>query len=145
MFDVNRITEFVIKEIEAFARKNASETFYGFAIDGNLLCLNSEEEFEKTLQNYQKRYGGYSTIEEIDNLKHNTGDWKYQGFSILDDKQGFDMESYLEHFHEDDEYQESSDYTKSMNVVILELKKRNAFEVLNRTKDFYAIKVEHNY
>ncbi len=142
-FDVDTLTKFAIISIEEFAQNHPNETFYGFAIDGNLLCLNSEEKFQQTLESYQLKWDGYTTQEQILNLKNNTGDWEYQGFSEF--KNGFDMDSYLEHYHSDDEDQETSEYTIAINSIIKNLKKSNAFDKLKKTPDFYVLKVEHNY
>jgi hypothetical protein len=47
---------FCVQQIEKFAKEHNNETFYGFAIDSNMLCLNSEEEAEKTLTEYIKKW-----------------------------------------------------------------------------------------
>jgi hypothetical protein len=55
-FNVDKLVNFCIEEIEKFAKNHQSETFYGFAIDENLLCLNSEEQNKKTLEKYQNKW-----------------------------------------------------------------------------------------
>lgn len=144
-FDIDKLTKFAITVIQEFADNHPNENFYGFAIDANLLCFNSEERFKTTLQNYRERWGGYTDGEQIKGLKHNTGDWHYQGFAEFSDETGFDMDAYLEHYHADDEYQGTSDYTKAMNRVITMLKKSSAFDTLNKTDDFFIMKIEHDY
>ena len=64
---------------------------------------------------------------------------------LLDYLTNFDMDEYNEHYHEDDEFQLTSDYAKSMNIVIENLKKSGVFDLLKITEDFYANRVEHNY
>jgi len=96
-FDTVKLTKYIEKEISEFSKKHQNETFYGFAIDANLLCLNSVEKFEETLRNYKEKWGGYTTKDEIQDLRSNTGDWSYQGFAELSDKNGFDMNAYLDH------------------------------------------------
>jgi len=145
MFNVNKLTKDAIKSIIEFSEKHGDEVFYGFAIDANLLCLNSEEQFKQTLEKYRNDWGGYSDEEDIQRLRHNTGDWEYQGFSEFSDDEGFDMELYLEHYHNDEEYQESSEYALAMNEVLENLKKSNAFDKLKKTEGFYITRVEHNY
>ncbi|MDO6745521.1 DUF4303 domain-containing protein [Tenacibaculum soleae] len=144
-FDTKKLTEFAIKEITKFANEHKQETFYGFSIDAQLLCLNSEEQFEKTLKWYQEKSGGYDTKEKIDHLKLNTGDWEYQGFAEFEDENGFNYNEYLEHYEGEEEFQLTSDYAKSMNEVIENLKKSGVFELLNKTDNFYANRIEHNY
>lgn len=55
VFNIDKLTRFCIEEIEKFAAEHADETFYGFAIDSDLLCLNSVEEAEKTLTEYRDK------------------------------------------------------------------------------------------
>jgi len=145
VFDIDKLTEFAISEIKNFADSHPDEKFYGFSIDANLLCMNSIEEFEKSLKNYQERWGGYDTDEKIQGLKLNTGDWEYRGFSEFNDSVGFNMESYLDHYHSDEEEQVDSDYAKAMDEVVDRLKKSDAFDKLNKTKDFFVNRVEHDY
>ncbi|WCO03550.1 DUF4303 domain-containing protein [Psychroserpens ponticola] len=144
-FDTNKLTEFAIAKITKFAKEHQEETFYGFSIDTNLLCLNSEEEFQKSLKYYREKFGGYDTDELIADLKENTGDWEYQGFAEFDENSGFDMEEYNEHYHEDEDYQLTSDYAKSMEKVVENLKESGVFDLLKKTNDFYINRVEHNY
>ncbi|MFC0604152.1 DUF4303 domain-containing protein [Winogradskyella pulchriflava] len=144
-FDTEKLTEFAISKITEFAKEHPNETFYGFSIDASLLCLNSEEEFKKTLKFYQGKFGEYDTKERISDLKANTGDWEYQGFAEFDESSGFSMDEYNEHYHEDEEFQLTSDYAKSMDKVIENLKKSGVFDLLKKTDNFYANRVEHNY
>ena len=144
-FDTEKLTEFAISKITGFAKKHPNETFYGFSIDASLLCLNSEEEFQKTLKYYREKFGGYDTEEQIADLRQNTGDWEYQGFAEFDKNSGFDMEKYNEHYQEDEEFQPTSDYAKSMDIVVENLKKSGVFDLLKKTENFYVNRVEHNY
>jgi hypothetical protein len=139
------MTNHAIKSIIEFSNKHRAEVFYGFAIDANLLCLNSEEQFNQILDKYRKDWGGYTDVVDIQNLRHNTGDWKYQGFSEFSDNYGFDTELYLKHYHGDDEFQERSEYALAMIEVLNNLRQSNAFDKLNKTNDFYITRFEHNY
>lgn len=144
-FNINELTQFAICEIKKFSELHPDETFYGFSIDADLLCLNSLEEFEKTLKKYQESYGGYETEDKIKDLKLNTGDWKYQGFAKFDDSVGFNWESYLDHYHLDDEEQYDTDYAKAMDEIVKRLIKSDAFDKLKKTDNFFINRVEHNY
>lgn len=55
-FDIERLVKFCVREIENFSLNHRDETFYGFAIDGSLLCLNSEEQAQKTLEEYRNKW-----------------------------------------------------------------------------------------
>ena len=52
-FNIDKLFDFSIQEINNFADSHQHELFYGFAIDSSLLCLNSEEVATKSLQQYQ--------------------------------------------------------------------------------------------
>jgi len=144
-FNTEKLTAFAIKEISDFAEKHKDETFYGFSIDANLLCMNSIEQFNLTLKHYEKKYDKESNTKVFENLKNNTGDWKYQGFAEFDDENGFNMIEYNEHYHENDDEQLSSEYAKAMNIVIMNLKESQVFSKFNKTENFFINRVEHNY
>lgn len=55
-FDLDRLVEYCVKEIRRFALDHTDEVFYAFAIDENLLCLNSEEAAEESLNEYRERW-----------------------------------------------------------------------------------------
>ncbi|TCI01065.1 hypothetical protein EZV61_19340 [Corallincola luteus] len=55
-FDVNMMFDFCLLKIQEFSQKHQGEAFYAFAIDANLLCLNSEEVAADTLEKYQKEW-----------------------------------------------------------------------------------------
>jgi hypothetical protein len=145
VFDIDRLTRFAFKSIIDFSQKHLDEVFYGFAIDANLLCLNSEEQFVSTLEKYRHQWGGYTDETDINTLRHNTGDWGYQGFAEFSEDTGFDMDLYLEHYHSDDEEQLNSDYSVAMKKVLENLSNLKVFDSLTKTKEFYIIKIEHNY
>jgi hypothetical protein len=52
-FDLKKLTSFSIAAIKAFAKEHPNETFYAFAIDASMLCLNSEECAAATLKQHQ--------------------------------------------------------------------------------------------
>jgi len=189
-------------EISKFAEHHKDENFYGFSIDANLLCLNSEEAAAATLNeyinNWETRYrtfndwqelteqdlkdiertlalaekyksldrsdkkaclnevnqsrlnlskGGnpYKNEEQQRDLKENTGDWKYQGFSEMTNEVGFDFDAYNEHYDLDEKEQLTSSYAIAMNEVIKKLYKSGVFSKLNCTSNFYVNRVEHDY
>ncbi|MBC1533478.1 DUF4303 domain-containing protein [Listeria seeligeri] len=89
--DTQNIINFVINSVEKFLSGNPDLTFYAFAFDCNVedaeinLCLNTEEAFFETLAFYQsgKFAEQYQTEERMQDLKYNTGDWKYQCFETF--------------------------------------------------------------
>ena len=77
-------------DMEKFLCKHSNLRFYALAFDCNaeyanfLVCMNTTEEFEKTLQWYQKRYENYNQVENILELRYNPGDWEYTDISQVD-------------------------------------------------------------
>jgi Domain of unknown function (DUF4303) len=146
MFDVDNLVDFALIEIKKFAEEHKDETFYAFSIDADMLCLNSEEKFQKTLASYKEKYPkSYNSQEKIDDLKYNTGDWGYQGFATLTDETGFDKKAYDKHYYLSREKQKTSKYGLAMDKLIEVLVKRKAFDCLKKTDNFIANRVEHNY
>ncbi len=135
MFDVERLADFAEAEIQTFAMMHQDETFYAFAIDAQLLCLNSEEQFQKTLAHQGAR----------DRKKYNPGDWEYQGFAVFGEQDGFDEALYGEHHHLNAEQQKTSEYAEAIDEVLELLAARDAFGMLKKTADFRANRVEHDY
>ncbi|MBM9577416.1 DUF4303 domain-containing protein [Leptospira sp. 201903070] len=156
MFDIPKLTEFALLEIEKFSKEHPEETFYAFAIDASLLCLNSLEAFEKSLKEYSTKWPKqYDTEEKISKLKYNPGDWAYQGFVNfrdlnLEDEEGyrrgpFDDDLYEEHYGADDETQKTTEYAKAIGEILESLKNKDAFRSLKKIPDFKVMRVEHNY
>jgi hypothetical protein len=154
-FDIEKMFIASKKAIEKFVTEHSEETFFAFSIDANMLCLNSEEEFKKTLKYYQEKYPeSYNDNEKIDELKYNTGDWGYQGFFDLED--GFDHELYSEHYHipfdnkdlEDEElakFFQNTPYHRAMSKLLEKLVENGVFDSLKKTTDFKVFLSEHNY
>lgn len=64
--------------IRVFAEQHKYQKFYIFGIDGSALVANSEDAFQKTLANYQSKYGDrYNDEEKIRGLKYNAGDFSF--------------------------------------------------------------------
>jgi hypothetical protein len=208
-FEHDALFRFCTAQIEAFAKNHPDETFYRFAIDADLLCLNTEESFAATLKKYQdkwdrdhqalrqisdldqrelklvaslldlhEKYRGldrsneaacvdvinsfraqmrakgnrYRSAEGIIALRNGTGDWEYQGFARMTEKDGFDHAAYLDHYHSPDNTSllrifgfGKSAYAKAMDKLVASLRSSMAFNGLRRTSDFWVVRVEHVY
>ena len=157
MFDVQQLADFAIQKIKDFSFEHPDEDFYAFAIDANLLCLNSVQCFQQKLKEYQDSWPDfYSTDKQILKLKFNPGDWKYSDFAnfkeleCYDDfgniiKAPFDQDAYDHHYYLDAIDQPYSEYAIAMNKILDILKDKNAFDCLRTTSDFVIMRVEHNY
>ena len=150
MFDIDQLFTIVQAAIREFAASHPDKTFYAFAIDADMLCLNSEENFAESLVKYQANYpDDYDDEDNIQELKHNTGDWHYQGFFDLEDEHGFDADAYSDHYGEagdsDDGTAPHTPYAKAMSALIAKLQGSDVFEPLKRTDDFRISWVDHSY
>ena len=148
-FDVDQMTRASVQAILEFSQKHRDETFYGFAVDANMLCLNSLEAFEKTLQEYSRKYPAYQDDEARQmRLKMNAGDWEYQGFYSLSDSDGFCDPKYQDHYclaSDDPSAASTSDYAQAMNALIERLTSSDVFDSINTTDDFAVQWVDHDY
>ena len=150
-FDHKRLLEASIEAINQFAANHTTETFYAFAIDAGMLCLNSNEEFEKTLHKYKKEFPEqYSNPQKIHELRMNTGDWAYQGFFDLEEDHGFVPTLYSDHYHigplsMGPLRQRFTRYSRAMRRLIRGIQKSRVLEKLKRTQDFVVFLAEHEY
>lgn len=55
-FDIEKLAAHCAKCVRDFAKDHGDETFYAFTIDASMFCLNSLEQFEKNLKEYQDRW-----------------------------------------------------------------------------------------
>jgi hypothetical protein len=144
-FDHDKMLQFSIAAIQEFAASHQEEVFYGFSIDASYLCINSEQQFARTLASYQAQNPErYSQPNIIQNLRLNTGDWPYK-LAELEDSGGFDDKAYDEHYNSSDKEQKSTPYGLAMDRLVADLIARDAFSCLTRMPDFFANRVEHKY
>lgn len=104
---------------------------------------------------YSKREPSHQSPEHVAALRENTGDWAYQGFATLTEKDGFDDAAYDAHYYHDggddlddeneDECEEPSEYSVAMTELIERIQTSGALNALKLTDDFYATLVSHNY
>ncbi|MEO1642753.1 MAG: hypothetical protein AAFR74_05405 [Pseudomonadota bacterium] len=167
-FVMEKMLEHAVREISVFAKKHPNEHFYAFAISENLLCLNSEEAYAGSMENYrpiaEKRYQKnikalqtadensriwreanireYSTGELFLAFRSNPDNWRYHGFAKLTSEYGYDENSYDDHYVQlfgvKDPSVLKTSYSTAMTELIRRLNVRGAFDCLKRTDDFYA-------
>ncbi|AOP33369.1 hypothetical protein A0128_05625 [Leptospira tipperaryensis] len=152
MFDVQKLANFALSEIEKFSKEHPNETFYTFAIDSSLLCMNSIEHFEKSLKEFASkspRY--YDSPDQIRKLRESPKAWAYNGFVCFrslnvpngSDSGPFDENLYKEHCDLDREAQEKSAYAIAMDQVLEILRQKDAFRVLKKISDFRILSAIH--
>jgi hypothetical protein len=81
-FDIDKMTSFSISAIRAFSERHQSETFYAFAIDASMLCLNSEECAAATLTKYRDKW--IQSTRELQSINHMTEADKKESKFVLD-------------------------------------------------------------
>lgn len=89
---INHILSFTKEEVRDFIEKHPNESFYAFAYDVNpktygiYLSFNTIDHFNETLDSYKNSEYQmfYQTKEQIERLKYNPGDWKYQNFVSIE-------------------------------------------------------------
>ena len=149
-FDVEKMHLYCEAAVAEFARDHPDEVFYAFAIDSDLLCLNSEEKFVESLSKYQSNWSKhYSNQNDIHELRYNTGDWTYQGFAELNADCGFVSDLYAEHYdiamNSEESTASTTKYARAMNELVEKLKRTKTFDTLKTTPDFQVLWVDHNY
>lgn len=150
-----QLLEFTIQAVEKFLKEHPELEFYAFAYDCNAeyaevnLCLNTQDQFKKTLHQYQSNEFSdhYQTIEQINTLKFNTGDWKYQCFDtiyILDDPQLNDIYGELP----EDDGQSWHEFVESLMLLfsesLLEFTQTDTYKAIPKTQDFIAYAIDHD-
>lgn len=94
-------------------------------------CLN----YLNSLRKKEREKGNiYNNPEEIEELRYNTGDWEYFGFSQFNTEVGFDEDLYDDFYNMPDEEQPNSQYYKSMKEVIKILENSDVFKVLKKSQ-----------
>jgi hypothetical protein len=132
-FDLNMLATSAVEQIASFAVSHRDETFYAFAIDRTLLCLNSEEAFQEEVQRLERRYPDGREIAEQQRM--NTGDWAYQGFGALEGQGRFP-------FGDTSSPDFLAAHKAAMELVLAELDRRDAFNCLRRSPDFITFVVD---
>jgi hypothetical protein len=148
------ILNFATQGIEQFLQKHPGCEFYAFAFDCNAeyaeinLCLNTEVNFEKTLEKYKAEYPeSYRSAEDVRALKYNTGDWEYQCFDTMYVFNDEELNAIFQAMPEDD-YQTWQNFVEHLLVIFTEALKiftqSVAYQKITKTSDFIAFCVDHD-
>ena len=90
-FDIDKLAAYSVERVRAFAENHPDETFYAFAIDAKMLCLNSVEKADETLREYQEMWDRQNReIQSVDELTPE--DLAYEDFllGLYERTQGLD-------------------------------------------------------
>ena len=145
---ISQVTEFAQASVSAFLEENEGSVFYAFAFDCNSeyasvgLSFNTEEEFKKTLDDYQSTSHGeyYKTPEGIDELRYNPGDWEYVCFEILDPV----SEDELAAVYGTDPDRQSAEFMDIFTRALVEFTKTPEYAKIPKTADFKIICIDHD-
>ena len=102
--------------------------------------MNTIEEFEKTLQWYQKKYEIYDQEENILDLRYNPGDQEYTDISQVDVFQ----EEELAAKYQDDIDKQCEEIMDFCEDILRDFKKTDVFEKIPKTSDFIAFCIDHD-
>lgn len=149
------LLKFTEMEIEKFLNEHSEKVFYAFAYDCNAeyaeinLCFNTEDEFEKTLEYYQngKYSQHYKTDEQINELKYNTGDWKYQCFASTNVFTDNELTKIFQNFPDDD-YKSWQNFVEELMVLftktLIDFSKSKVFTKIPKTENFEFFCIDHD-
>ena len=151
-----KLLEFTINGVNSFLEANPELVFYAFAFDCNteecaevLLCFNTEKEFSKTLEEYQKgRFSHlYKKEEEVFDLKFNTGDWEYQDVDDISLMTRKEIDTIYNSIPSAD-FNEWENFTESLMQLfcetLVEFRKTETYNRIPKTKDFISFCIDHD-
>ena len=144
---MNELLGQIVEDTQKFLEENPTLKFYSVGFDCNseyaeiLLCFNTEESFQKTLNHYQEKYGkSYDTDELICELRFNTGDWEYQGIAVYT---VFSEEELTEMYHDD--YEKISSDMMNFNYELLRrFCQTQCYNSIPKTDNFKPICADHD-
>lgn len=152
----SQLLDFTINAVETFLKEHPNVEFYAFAFDCNCeyaevnLCFNTEKDFKITLNSYQSgNYAKkYQKQEAINELKYNTGDWKYQCFEGINLITEHELDLILGENPDLDDYKSWKKFIKSLNELfsecLIDFSKTETFHKIPKTKDFLAFSIDHD-
>ena len=148
------IVDFATQGVEQFLQKHTGCEFYAFAFDCNAedaevnLCLNTEENFKKILEEYRIKYPkSYQSAKDIRLLKYNTGDWGYQCFDTMYVFTDEELDAIFQAMPEDN-YQTWQNFVEHLLIVFTEalqmFTESVTYQKITKTSDFTAFCIDHD-
>jgi hypothetical protein len=165
------LARIALVQVTAFAERHKGEQFYGFAFDCNadycqvLLCLNTEQDlqdrakklkeappksflpkFDKMLEEKygvkpKPLYDDKTMPEIVEQLRWETGDWKYQGFYNCDDNPEWAALA-TDIAEEEDSDSNREIFLEAVCHVLPDF--QAAFDRLNCTSNFRGLVIDHD-
>lgn len=150
-----KLLDFTIQGVSKFLKEHPDLKFYAFAYDCNVeyaevnLCFNTEEDFNRTLSDYQNsKYAEYyQEKEDIDELKYNTGDWEYQCFDTIYLYTNEEIDAIMNQIPDKDYVQLNKFLDEILLLIsetLVDFSKSEVYASIPRTDDFIAYAIDHD-
>ncbi|RAJ31135.1 DUF4303 domain-containing protein [Pedobacter cryoconitis] len=155
----NELLAFTKTEVSKFLAAHPDEVFYAFAFDCNAedaevnLCFNTESAFSTLLAESQsgKYKASYQTVEQINELRYNTGDWEYQSFAttyVLSEEELFGDDEDDDHEETEDDEGAANEHTQNLllhfSKTLVEFTKTEEYQKIHKTPDFKIFCIDHD-
>lgn len=145
---IDHIVTFTCEEVIEFLEKNHDKKFYAFAFDVNpdtygiYLSFNTEAEFNKKLDEYKSgEYSEYyKDIDQVNRLRYNPGDWKYQNFVSIE----FIYEAKIKELFDVVLDPNTDSLLKYAERAMSKFKKTEVYNKIPKEKDFIAFCIDHD-
>lgn len=146
---------FTTMQVDKFLVEHSGKTFYAFAFDCNAeygevnLCLNTEEDFVRTLYHYQQGEFGhlYRSDDEIQDLKFNTGDWEHQCFATIQVLTENELTEIFDKLPQDD-YKSWKEFINKLLIhfgkALLRFRQTEQFDRIPKTVNFRSFCIDHD-
>lgn len=133
--------------MEEFLHVHPRQRFCALAFDCNteyaafLVGMNTEEEFQKTLKEYQEDDESYRTdASAIENLRYNPGDWTYTDIA---EAELFDEDELIARYQDNMEKQ-CADMRRLCEEILADFRQTDTFQNIPKTADFVSYCIDHD-
>ena len=136
----------LVHDMEQFLDEHRDLEFYVLALDCNaeyatfLVCMNTLEDFARTLKQYQTKYEKYTNEKWIRELRYNPGDWEYTDISEVN---LFEEEELVAKYQDDIDRQ-CGEVMSLCNEILRDFSQTEVFGRIPKTPDFISFCIDHD-
>lgn len=134
-------------DMEIFLNEHPQMEFYALAFDCNteyaefLVCMNTEDDFEQTLRDYQEDDKRYCTdAASIRDLRYNPGDWEHTDISEIE----LFSEDELAAQYQDDIERQCAELLQLCDEILAAFRETGVFKRIPKTADFISFCIDHD-
>ena len=134
-------------DMEIFLNEHPQMEFYALAFDCNteyaefLVCMNTADDFEQTLQDYQEDDKCYCTdAASIRDLRYNPGDWEHTDISEIE----LFSEDELAAQYQDDIERQCADMLRLCEEILSAFRKTEVFNRIPKAENFVSFCIDHD-